>query len=159
MNVDTTVPMELSAEAFEAFLANRDNPGWLQDLRREAWAIYEQMAWPGRNSEEWSRTDIRLFDVEKYPVMTPAAAAASVEPQLNQGVELAGQSISSNGLSSLVELKEKWQEQGVICGSLEKLSADHAELIQAHLMTRAMDKQYDRFAALHAACWSGGHFV
>lgn len=160
MNVDTTVPMELNQAAFDTFLANRDNPGWLQDQRREAWAAYLQMNWPARNSEEWSRTDIRLFDVEKYPVLNSASSTASnIQPQLNQGVELAGQSISSNGLSSLVELKEKWQQQGVVFGSLEALAGQHDELIRTHLMTRAMNSQYDRFAALHAACWAGGHFV
>ena len=64
MNVDTTVPMELNQAAFDAFLVNGENPGWLQDQRREAWAAYLQMAWPARNSEEWSRTDIRLLNVE-----------------------------------------------------------------------------------------------
>ena len=67
MNLDTTVPTELNQAAFDAFLEMRDDPQWLQDQRREAWAAFSQMQWPARNSEEWSRTDIRLLNVEQYP--------------------------------------------------------------------------------------------
>ena len=161
VNVDTTVPTQLNQTAFEAFLATRSDPPWLIDQRRELWGAFSQMSWPARNSEEWSRTDIRLLDVEQFPVLTAAQPLTepAAQPQLNRGVDLAGQSISWNGSASQVDFKEKWEKQGVLFGSLDQLVTDHESLIQDHLMTRAMNSQYDRFAAMHAACWTGGHFL
>ncbi|MFP6620908.1 MAG: Fe-S cluster assembly protein SufD [Pirellulaceae bacterium] len=160
MNLDTMVPTELNQAAFDAFLEMREDPGWLQEQRREAWAVFSQMQWPARNSEEWSRTDIRLLNVEHYPLLTASPATASVaQPHLNQGVDLAGQSVCRNGNSSLVDFQKKWAERGVIFGSLDQLATEHEALVKDHLMTRAMNRQYDRFAALHAACWTGGHFL
>ncbi len=43
----------------------------------------------------------------------------------------------------------------MLFGSLDALVAEHGERIRPHLF-RAMDAHYDKFAALHAACWSGG---
>src|SRR6185436_1978104 len=56
-------------------------------------------------------------------------------------------------------LKSKWADKGVLFGSLDELVQSHGELIRKHLFTRAVDPSYDKFAALHAACWSGGHLL
>ena len=158
--MDTTVPTQLNQAAFDAFLAARDDPAWLTNQRRESWAAYSQMTWPARNSEEWSRTDIRLLDIEQFPLLlAESLPVPAAQTQLNRGVELAGQSISWNGRACQVDLKEKWAKQGVVFGSLDQLVVKHESLIRDHLMTRAMNSQYDRFAALHAACWAGGHFL
>jgi Fe-S cluster assembly protein SufD len=57
------------------------------------------------------------------------------------------------------ELHEKWAAKGVVFGSLDQLAITHPDLVRQHLFQRAMDPKYDRFAALHAAFWSGGHFL
>ena len=46
-------------EMFEAFVRQRDEPAWLIDRRREAFARYQAFAWPSARDEEWRRTDIR----------------------------------------------------------------------------------------------------
>ncbi|HEV3164214.1 MAG TPA: Fe-S cluster assembly protein SufD, partial [Isosphaeraceae bacterium] len=43
-------------EAFKAFLKDRDEPAWLTDRRKEAFAIYQATAWPTARDEEWRRT-------------------------------------------------------------------------------------------------------
>ena len=49
----------------------------------------------------------------------------------------------------------KWAKQGVLFGSLDELVRTHGDLIRPHLF-RAVNPHADKFAALHAACWSGG---
>lgn len=61
-----------------------------------------------------------------------------------------------NSTSVVSELAEKWTAQGVIFGSLDEAVREHGDLIRPHLFTRAVDPNYDKFSALHAACWSGG---
>ncbi len=46
--------------------------------------------------------------------------------------------------------------RGVLFGSLEELIQTHGELIRPYLFTKAVDYRVDKFAALHAACMSGG---
>ena len=53
------------------------------------------------------------------------------------------------------QLDEDLARQGVLFGSLDALIAEHGDLLRPHLF-RAVDFKADKFAALHAACWSGG---
>jgi Fe-S cluster assembly protein SufD len=155
----------LTNATFEAFLDSRDEPEWLKDLRRDAWSQFEQMPWPGRGDEEWMRTDLRLFHPDRFHLPNGAAApisagaqavAANLPPALlSHGVELAGSTVAVDSRLVSARLESKWAERGVLFGSLDGLVAEHGELIKPHLF-RAMDSRYDRFAALHAACWSGG---
>ncbi|MCH8840478.1 MAG: hypothetical protein IH831_07325, partial [Planctomycetes bacterium] len=57
-------------ESFEVFLAARDEPGWLTDLRTAAWSRFCELAMPSNRDEEWMRTDIRLFKLDKYSLPT-----------------------------------------------------------------------------------------
>ena len=40
---------------FDSFIASRDEPAWLLEMRKEAWQHAEAMQWPERRSEEWIR--------------------------------------------------------------------------------------------------------
>src|ERR1700722_2099832 len=53
-------------ETFEAFLRERDEPGWLIDRRREAFARFQAFAWPNARDEEWRRTDIRGLRLDAF---------------------------------------------------------------------------------------------
>ena len=48
--------------------------------------------------------------------------------------------------------------QGRAFGSLDELAREHSDLVERHLFS-VFDPSYDRFAALHAAAWSGGTFL
>ncbi len=148
----------LTAAAFESFLDAREEPAWLTDERREAWHEFEELPWPGRGDEEWMRTDLRLFHPDRFHLPTPGEAgsiAAVPAPLLSHNVELAGSMVTLDSRAASVTLDKKWAERGVLFGSLDALVAEHGAQIKPHLF-RAMNPRYDRFAALHAACWSGG---
>ncbi len=55
-------------------------------------------------------------------------------------------------------IDESLAAKGVVFGSLERLCKTHPELVRQHLYT-IFDPDYDKFAALHAAFWSGGQFL
>jgi Fe-S cluster assembly protein SufD len=77
---------------------------------------------------------------------------------LAHGVDLAGRTAafdSRDATSEGFKLNETWAKRGVLFGSLDELVRDHGELVRKHLF-RAIDYRADKFAALHAACWSGG---
>ncbi|MCA9173079.1 MAG: Fe-S cluster assembly protein SufD [Planctomycetales bacterium] len=148
----TTAPSSFTDESFDTFLDARDEPVWLAELRREAWAKFQELNWPARNEEEWMRTDIRLFKLDRYQM--PAGARPAPRAPLKTGVELAGW-VDENGDSRLLD---EYAAKGVVCCSLEDACRSHGDLVREHLF-RQLPIGYDRFAALHAAFWANGAFI
>ncbi len=145
-----------TAEAFEAFLASRNEPEWLVNRRRAAWQLFEELPMPSRGEEEWMRTDIRLFRLDRFGFPADGApTAASSQALLREGVELGGATAANDSRIIASHLDAKLAQRGVVFGSLDDLVLKHSDLVHRHLF-RVVDPAYDRFAALHAAAASGG---
>ena len=93
-------------EAFDAFLAARREPQWLLDRRREAWDTFQELDWPSRNSEEWMRTDIRTFRIDRFHLPEATGEVAQFQHGLlAEGVELAGHVASLNSRSGASHMR------------------------------------------------------
>ena len=143
-------------------------------MRRHAWEAFETLPLPqnmppGPQQEEWRRTDIRHFHLDKFSLPSgpasaePAAdsnghAAGTPAPQplLTTGVDLAGCVTAADSRPCQDRLDAALAARGVLLGSLDQLVQQHSARIEPYLFTRAIDPLYDKFSALHAACWSGG---
>ena len=64
--IDIVKQAGFDTEGFQQFLASRQESDWITQNRRDAWTQFCELDWPGRRDEEWMRTDIRLFKLEKY---------------------------------------------------------------------------------------------
>jgi Fe-S cluster assembly protein SufD len=153
--MSVTTQAGITSDAFERFLAARDEPAWLRERRVEAWRRFESLPMPSVRDEEWMRTDIRTFRLDKFglPGESPAGAVVP-EGLLTHGVQLGGQVTSLDSRPHAARLEPKWAQRGVLFGSLDELVAEHGELVRPHLF-RAFDPAYDKFAALHAVAASG----
>ncbi|MEZ6134134.1 MAG: SufD family Fe-S cluster assembly protein [Pirellulaceae bacterium] len=155
-----------TAEGFEQFLASRTaEPSWLTDCRRTAWQQFEQTSWPDRKLEEWMRSDLRGFKLERFPLpdctdapTTGDLNSAGIPQWLAEGVDAAGTLTTLNGRTLSEQIDEKWASRGVLFGDLSRLASEHSELVESHLYS-VVDATQDRFAALHAATWSGGQLL
>jgi Fe-S cluster assembly protein SufD len=144
-----------NANGFSGFLGTREEPTWVNQLRRSAWERFEAMPWPTTRDEEWMRTDIRAFKLDKFQLGgNPGGEIPAA--MLTEGVELAGQSVSLDGQNRVSKLDEKLAAKGVLFGPLGKFLASHESLLRPHFMTKAFNANYDRFAALNAAFWASG---
>jgi len=143
---------------FDAFLALRaEEPAWLTTLRKDAWQRFEALDWPARNEEEWSRTDIRLFHLDRFAMPTTSDVAPPLAPGLlTHDVDLAGQLIGYNSQAATESLAEEIASQGVLFGSLDRLVIEQGDLLRPYFDREVVNRSKDKFAALHAACWSGG---
>ena len=163
----------LTQEAFEAFLSSRLEPRWLTDMRRCAWKAFQDLPMPqdqppGPQQEEWRRTDIRRFHFEKFPLPSHTRETGSiatgckpilrdgVTPLLTVGVDLAGHASAIDSQPCQSQLDPDLAARGVLFGSLDEMVQQHGPRIEPYLFTEAVDPLYDKFSALHAACWSGG---
>lgn len=150
--------IDFDADGFAGLMDTIDQPEWIAELRKQAWDSYSALPWPGGRDEEWMRTDIRLFHINKFSIQPDATAEIPVG-LLDQGVELGGRSITVDTVSRVSELSEKWAKKGVLFGPLLKVAAEHEDKIRPHLMQRAFDSNFDRFAALHGAFWTSGNVL
>ena len=148
-----------TAESFDAFIAPRNEPVWLKEMRRAAWKNFLELPLPSRREEEWMRTDIRLFKLDKFApandnvASTPASAPVAL---LAAGIDLGGSMTVVNGRTTEAQLADDLAKQGVLFGSLETLVAEHGDKLQPYFERKLVNSSADKFAALHAACWTGG---
>jgi Fe-S cluster assembly protein SufD len=150
-----------TVDAFNAFLAARDEPGWLTDMRRAAWRRFGELPIPSAHDEEWMRTDIRLFKLDRFALPDQNAASLPAtgglpHALLAEGVNLGGHDATLNSQAVAGELSAKWAKAGVLFGSLDRLVVEHGDLLRPYFERRVVDPNKDKFSALQAACWCGG---
>lgn len=158
-----TLSTSFSREGFESWLAQLSEPAWLRERRLAAWDMFEAMNWPDRGQEEWMRSDLRPFKLDRYSLPTGGPASASapilpISPWLSEGVELAGKVETLDSIITGAKLKAAYQEKGVLFGDLSQLAGEHEDKIRCALFS-VIEPSQDRFAALHAATWSGGQLL
>lgn len=144
------------AAAFEKFLATRNEPTWVTDLRRGAFETYRELLATELDPEEWKRVDTRAFRAEKFAIPTAVQPAAAFATLLADRAEFAGVVSHVDGVCSRATLDEKYRKQGVLFGNLSDLVRDHGDILKPYLMTKAVKPDADRFAAWHGAFWTGG---
>lgn len=160
--VSTHLPPTFNELAFESFLDARNDPEWVVELRRAAFDVYREKADAPLDPEEWKRVDLRTFRPERFAIpRDPETASNGSEPAavatlMQDRGEFAGHVTHLNGRSTGSSLVDDLREQGVVFGDLADLVHDHRELIEPHLLSRAVDPHTDRFSAWHAAFWTGG---
>jgi Fe-S cluster assembly protein SufD len=145
--------------ALDAFLKGRDEPAWLRDRRREAFAAFRELPWPSSRDEEWRRTDIRAFKLQTFA--PPAAAPA--DPDAAKALAPLWETLSSHYATGIEQVNgvttrtaDPADLSGAILVDLGRAVKDHPEIVQRYLMTQAVSPTADAFSALHAAFWTGG---
>ncbi|MCA9024741.1 MAG: Fe-S cluster assembly protein SufD [Planctomycetaceae bacterium] len=145
---------------FDAFLAARNEPEWIQDQRREAFAHYQRQLAEPLDPEEYKRLDLRTFRPEQYHLGGQQAGvsgqAAGLSTLMRDRAEFAGSVVHQDGHCVQSSLAETLTAKGVLFGDLSTLLARHREQLEPYFLTRAVDPQTDRFSAWHAAFWTGG---
>jgi Fe-S cluster assembly protein SufD len=106
-------------------------PDWLRDKRQSAFNAFERMPMPSRTDEEWRRTDMTGLDPTKFGTLEHANGYKQETPRL---------------------------PAGVIFEPLSVAAHNHRQLVEP-LLFSALHAERDRFAALHAAFFTGGNFL
>lgn len=156
-----SVAKNFSPEAFQKFVDGRNEPEWLTELRRSAYETFTSKAWPSRKEEEWMRTDIRGFKLDRFPLPGSDQEIPADLPTglLSAGVEVGGRIVSYNGRTVRSELSDELKAQGVIYGSIAEVAASHEDLLRKFLFQNEFDPHFDRFSALHASFFSCGQVL
>ncbi len=145
--------------SFEAFLKARDEPRWLIDRRRAAFAAFSGLPLPSSREEEWRRTDIRGLKLAGFAPPAPGAPSAEDRASLAPAWEaLSGH--YGTGLEHVNAAPTRAPDSsklgGAILVDLATAAQDHPDLLERFLLTDAVSPTADAFSALHAAFWTGG---
>ena len=150
----TSLPHTFDDAAFDAFLATRNEPEWVTERRRQAFAFFQDSFESELDPEEWRRVNLRLFRPDEFAI-SEAAGSAGFDTSLQRAAEFGGRVIHCDGRTLAAELADELQSTGIVFGDLNRLVHSHRELLEPHLFS-AVAPESDRFSAWHAAFWTGG---
>ena len=151
----TPTPATFDADAFERFLAARAEPAWVTRRRREAFAEYLTHLAKPDPAEEYRRVELRFLKPERFSIAESGADPATFAGGLHDA-GFGGTAVHADGAAARVELSAGLRDAGVVFGCLSDLVNTHGDLLEPHLFTRGVRPAADRFAAWHAAFWTGG---
>ncbi len=121
--------MAITAETLDEL---QGEPGWLRDVRRKALETYERLPLPSKTDEEWRRTDVSRLDPNQFSKLEHMNGQKLILPEA--------------------------LPEGVILMPLRQAATDHPDLVEPRLFS-LVHADRDRFAALHAALFTGGTFL
>lgn len=143
-------------DTFEAFLAQRVEPAWITDARRDAFAAYQALLQQDLNPEEFKRVDLRVFNAARFRPTTEQPDTTAISTLLAQQTEYGGSIAHVDGQATQCHVSPQLTEQGVLFGDLLTMLTQHRELLEPYFLKQAVRPQADRFSAWHAAFWTSG---
>jgi len=160
MTASTLPASGFTQETFDSFMASRDEPAWLTDHRADAWKTFCELGMPTGREEEWMRTDIRLFKLDRFTPFVEADPGTDIPSALlARGVDYGGHCVCLNSQVMESDCNEKWTKQGVLFGSLDALVSEHSDLLRPFIERQLVNPAKDKFSALNSAFWSGGNLL
>jgi Fe-S cluster assembly protein SufD len=148
--------------ALEELSDSRGEPGWALEKRYEGWYHYQELEPPA-----WRRTNISKLEWDQLipyaPRQAPADGLEALPPKLHAALGAYGQrsglALQRDSAVVYTDLADGLREQGVIWTDMETAVREHADLVRTYYRSEAVAANADRYAALHAAFWSGGTFL
>ncbi|RMF85303.1 MAG: Fe-S cluster assembly protein SufB [Nitrospinota bacterium] len=148
-----------SQKAVEELSWLKNEPEWMRKKRLDAWHLFTRMPLP-----RWERTDISRLQLDALSPFARPEAETDYRTALAQASHtLLGLEEQQGGMllqhdSEVVykSLAEDLRRQGVIFTDLDSAVQDYPELVQKYFMSECVTPDSGKFAALHAAFWSGG---
>ena len=155
----------IGAEGVEVLSGFKGEPAWLKEKRLEAWRAFEKTPMPTLRDEAWRYTDISDVRIEDFVPYAPSPDASSeqdlpdaVQALIREGEENSALLVQHNSESAYTRVDEELLQKGVVFTDLHTALIEHEDLIKEKLFG-LVPLDYDKFAALSAAVFSGGSFL
>jgi Fe-S cluster assembly protein SufD len=155
----------ISAEVVEALSNLNNEPAWLAEKRLEAWRTFENTPMPTLRDEAWRYTDISDVRIEDFLPYAPSPDVSSegdlpeaVQMLIREGEENSALIVQHNSETAYSRIDEELTRKGVVFTDLHTALEEHEDLVREYLFG-LVPEDYDKFAALSAAAFSGGSFL
>ncbi len=160
----------LSEKLVRRISTEKKEPKWMLELRLEALKKFKEMELPtwGVDLSDLDFEDLIYYaspeEMKGYATSwedVPEDVKRTFErlgiPEAERKV-LAGAGAQYDSLNAYHSLKEEWESKGVIFEDMDIAVQKHPDLVREYFM-KAVPIADHKFAALHAAVWSGGTFL
>lgn len=158
----------LNKEIVEEISKKKNEPEWMRDIRLKALETYNQLELPtwGPDLSELKMDEIATYVKPKTNLNSnwddvPEDIRNTFDklgiPEAEKK-SLAGVGAQYDSEVVYHNIKEDLKKQGVIYTDMETAVREYPDLVKEHFM-KCVPINDHKFAALHAAVWSGGSFV
>jgi Fe-S cluster assembly protein SufD len=145
--------------------AFKGEPEWLREKRLQAWRTFERLPMPTLRDEAWRYTDISDVVIEDFIPYAPSPEVSSegdlpeaVQRLIAEGEENSALMVQHNSETAYSRMDEELERKGVVFTDLHTALREHEDLVRDRLFG-LVPEDYDKFAALSAAAFSGGSFL
>ncbi len=160
----------LSERLIRHISAEKNEPDWMLARRLQGLKMFNEMAMPGFGPD---LSHLKFDEIIYYAVAggtentkswkdVPKDIKNTFErlgiPQAEREM-LAGVGAQYESKVVYHRLKEEWESKGVIFEDMDVALQKYPELVKKYFMTKCVPISDHKFAALHAAVWSGGTFL
>jgi len=160
----------LTKEIVEEISKQKKEPEWMLKRRLKAFEIFQKLPMPkwGPSLDDLDLNEIIFF--QRPDAKRNATNWEDVPEDIKKTFEKLGipeaerKSLAGAGAqyeSDVVyhNLKKEWEDKGVIFLDCDEALQKHEDLVKKYFMTSCVPVTLHKFAALHAAVWSGGTFI
>ena len=155
----------IGAVTIKALSAFKEEPAWLAEKRLSAWRTFEKTPMPTLRDEAWRYTDISDVRIEDFLPYAPSPDVTregdlpeAVQQLIREGEENSALLVQHNSETAYSRIDEELVRRGVVFTDLHTALKTNEDLVKEHLFKLVPD-DYDKFAALSAAAFSGGSFL
>ncbi|MBI2208504.1 Fe-S cluster assembly protein SufB [Candidatus Woesearchaeota archaeon] len=160
----------LTREVVIEISKQKNEPEWMLKKRLQAFELFHKLPMPswGPSLKDLDLKDIIFFN--RPDAKSNAASWEEVPEDIKKTFEklgipeaernaLAGAGAQYESEVVYHKLKKEWEDKGVVFLDCDDALKKHPELFKKYFMTSCVSPSLHKFAALHAAVWSGGTFI
>ncbi len=160
----------INEEVVRNISKSKNEPAWMLEKRLEGLRLFNELPLPtwGPDLSDLDLTKITFFiqsDAQKNATSWEDVPKDIKETYDKLGIPeaehkaLAGVGAQYESEVVYHNLKKVWEKQGVIFLDMDEAVLKHPELVKKYFMNTCIPMNLHKFAALHAAVWSGGSFI
>ena len=160
----------LSEELVREISKQKNEPEWMLNKRLEGLKAYNELPMPtwGPSLKDLDISDIHLFvrpdaknNAQKWEDVPDDIKATFDKLGIPEAEKKALSGVGAQYDSDVVyhKLKKVWEDKGVVFLDCDEAVKQYPEIVKKYFMTKCVPIRLHKFAALHAAVWSGGTFI
>jgi Fe-S cluster assembly protein SufD len=139
----------------------KTEPGWLYDLRHQAWQFYQDAPLPPRIVHLWKYTKPEWFlpqNIEEQMKVLPIISEIKASEIAPLKPEFAGFGCNRGDIVSYTQLAVDLKDSGIIFTDMPAAVRDHGDLVQKYL-GKLIGYDFGKFEALNMALCNSGLFL
>lgn len=161
----------LSEELVRRISSEKEEPAWMLDIRLRGLQVFNEKVLPTWGPDlSFLNFDEIIYYAFPDDIVQENKSWDDVPKDIKDTFDklgipeaekqmLAGVGAQYESETVYHNLKEEWEKQGVIFEDMDDAVRKYPELVKEYFMTKCVPVDDHKFAALHAAVWSGGTFL